>query len=140
MYIPYDIGDTVRIRNDITCRNSRQFIYGVNETMESKRGETAVITRLRSADSYCLDIDGGMWTWSYDMLLPTGSKQDWANANQGPVFGYDYAHLPAFHHRAVHSIENSSLRKRILHDIAIAKKNGSDDDEVPSWDEDSYSF
>lgn len=140
MYIPYDIGDTVRIRNDITCRNSHHFIYGVNEMMESKRGKTAVITRLRGADSYCLDIDGGMWTWGCDMLLPTGSKQDWANANQGLVFGHSYARLPAFHHRAVHSIEDSSLRKRILHDIAIAKKNGGDDDEVPSWDEDPYPF
>lgn len=69
----YNIGDKVRIKEDLIMGDN--YIFWINAPIYT--GKISKITDIyidgENVD-YILDIDGGLWSWSYDMLEPVEDK------------------------------------------------------------------
>lgn len=70
--LKFKVGDRVKVKEDLVRKrrypnNKGRFVTFV-DLMEKYRGEEATIARITSTDFYGLDIDGGFWSWSCDML------------------------------------------------------------------------
>lgn len=72
----YQVGDKVRIREDLTDRSGEYRPVGINPIMVELAGSVAVITECHyyTIESECLvyklDIDDGRWDWIDKMLTP----------------------------------------------------------------------
>lgn len=73
----FKVGDRIRIRKDLSEENSYLSSFGINDSMETLRGRTAVIIKaieIRGQKNpirmyrYFLDVDDGKWTWGIDMF------------------------------------------------------------------------
>lgn len=71
------IGKKIKIRKDLSEKQSYNSSFGINYDMEKFRGKTAVITEMKYVSReenpikrcrYKLDIDDGDWTWGIDMF------------------------------------------------------------------------
>lgn len=71
------IGKKIKIRKNLSEKQSYNSSFGINDDMEKFRGKTAVITEMKYVSGeenpirrcrYKLDIDDGDWTWGIDMF------------------------------------------------------------------------
>lgn len=76
-YTLFKVGDKIKIRKDLSEKQSYNSSFGINDDMEKFRGKTAVITEMKYVSGeenpirkcrYKLDIDDGDWTWGIDMF------------------------------------------------------------------------
>lgn len=69
----FKVGDKVKIREDLSF--GKYYSVHLSRSMLSNKGKEAKITYISPDDDTChLDIDGGNWWWSEDMLEPHTSK------------------------------------------------------------------
>lgn len=69
----FKVGDQVKIREDLSL--GKYYSVHLSRSMLSNKGKEAKITYISPDDDTChLDIDGGDWWWSEDMLEPHTSK------------------------------------------------------------------
>lgn len=69
--------EKIKIRKDLSEKQSYNSSFGINDDMEKFRGKTAVITEMKYVSReenpirrcrYKLDVDDGDWTWGIDMF------------------------------------------------------------------------
>lgn len=60
----FKIGDKV-----IIGELDGSMIYGCNEDMKELIGKIAIITKMKNDGSWAIDLDGGSWSWSDEMLI-----------------------------------------------------------------------
>lgn len=69
----FKVGDKVKIKENLSCKKYGAMYF--TSLMRRYRGKEAKITYISPDGDFChLDIDGGSWGWSEDMLEPYTSK------------------------------------------------------------------